>query len=113
VERHPVFERHGDDIYLQHDIAFSVAALGGEARVAGLNGEVKIDVADGTQTGAVIKIPGQGMPRLGKRGRGDEYVVVRVVTPTNLSREEKELLRQFQELRRKSDGGKHGKDRKA
>jgi molecular chaperone DnaJ len=53
------------------------------------------------------------MPRLGKRGRGDEYVVVRVVTPTNLSREEKELLRQFQELRRKSDGGKHGKDRKA
>jgi molecular chaperone DnaJ len=113
VERHPVFERHGDDIYLQHDIAFSVAALGGEARVPGLNGEVKIDVADGTQTGAVTKIPGQGMPRLGKRGRGDEYVVVRVVTPTNLSREEKELLRQFQELRRKSDGGKHGKDRKA
>ena len=113
VERHPVFERHGDDIYLQHDIAFSVATLGGEARVPGLNGEVKIDVADGTQTGAVIKVAGQGMPRLGKRGRGDEYVVVRVVTPTNLSREEKELLRQFQELRRKSDGGKHGKDRKA
>ena len=47
------------------------------------------------------------MPRLGKRGRGDEYVVVRVVTPTKLGREEKELLRQFEELRQK-----HGKDRK-
>jgi molecular chaperone DnaJ len=112
VERHSVFERHGDDIYLQHDITFPVAALGGETTAPGLNGEIKIDVTNGTQTGAVTRIPGQGMPRLGKRGRGDEYVVVRVVTPTNLSREEKELLRQFQELSQKSDGGKHGKDRK-
>jgi molecular chaperone DnaJ len=113
VDRHPVFERHGDDIYLQHDVTFPMAALGGEAKVPGLNGEIKIDVADGTQTGTVIKVAGRGLPRLGKRGRGDQYVVVKVVTPTNLSREEKELLRQFLELGQKSDGGKHGKDRKS
>ncbi len=108
VERHPVFERHGDDIYLQQDVSFPVAALGGEAVVPGLVGELKVDIPEGAQTGAVIRVPGQGMPRPGRRGRGDQYVVVRVVTPTRLSREEKELLRQFQKLRQKSDGGQPG-----
>ena len=112
VERHPLFERHGDDIYIQHDISFVTAALGGEVQVPSLNGNPKIDIAEGTQSGAVTRVPGQGMPRLGKRGRGDQYVVLRVVTPTNLGREEKELLRQFLNLRQKSDGSRHGKDRK-
>jgi len=107
VERHPLFERHGDDIYLQHDISLVAAALGGEVQVPSLTGNLKIDIAEGTQSGAVTRVPGQGMPRLGKRGRGDQYVVLRVVTPTKLGREEKELLRQFENLRQK-----HGKDRK-
>jgi molecular chaperone DnaJ len=81
--------------------------------VPGLGGDVKVDIDEGAQTGAVTKIPGQGMPRLGKRGRGDQYVVLRVITPTNLSREEKNLLRQFRNLRQESDGRRHGKDRKA
>jgi molecular chaperone DnaJ len=112
VERHPLFERQGDDIYIQHDISLVTAALGGQAHVPGLGGDVKVDIAEGTQTGAVTRVPGQGMPRLGKRGRGDQYVVLRVVTPTNLDREEKELLRQFQKLRQESDGRRRGKDRK-
>jgi molecular chaperone DnaJ len=89
-------------------VSFAVAALGGEAVVPGLGGELKVDIPEGAQTGAVIRVPGQGRPRPGKRGRGDQYVVVRVVTPTRLSREEKDLLRQFQKLRRKSDGGQPG-----
>ena len=112
VERHPLLERHGDDIYVQHDVSFVTAALGGQAHVPGLGGDVKVDIAEGTQTGAVIRVSGQGMPRLGKRGRGDQYVVLRVVTPTNLGREEKELLRQFQGLRQESDGRRRGKDRR-
>ena len=112
VERHPLFERHGDDIYLQHDITFAVAALGGEVQVPSLSGEVKVDITEGAQTGAVMRVPGQGMPRLGKRGQGDQYVVLRVVTPTKLSREEKELLRRFQSLRQESDGSKYGKGRR-
>lgn len=107
VQRHPLFERNGDDIYVQHDISFATAALGGQVLVPGINSDVKIDVAEGTQTGTVIRASGQGMPRLGKRGRGDQYVVLRVVTPTHLSREEKDLLKQFEKLRQKS-----GKDRK-
>lgn len=112
IEKHPVFERHGEDIYLQHELDFAVAALGGDTTVPGLNGEIKIEVPDGTQTGNLIRVPGQGLPRLGKSGRGDEYVVARVVTPTNLSREEKELLRRFQELRRKSDDSRHTRAKK-
>jgi molecular chaperone DnaJ len=107
VERHPLFERHGDDIYLQHDISLVAAALGGEVQVPSLNGNLKIDIVEGTQSGAVTRVAGQGMPRLGKRGRGDQYVVLRVVTPTKLGREEKELLRRFENLRQKQ-----GKDRK-
>lgn len=106
VERHPIFERNGDDVYVQHDISFTTAALGGQVQVPGLKGSLKVDIAEGAQTGTVIRIPGQGMPRLGKRGRGDQYVVVRVVTPTNLSQEEKELLRRFENLRQKSGGEK-------
>jgi molecular chaperone DnaJ len=112
VERHPLFERHGDDVYIQHDISFATAALGGEVHVPGLSGDLKVDIAEGAQTGTVIRVSGQGMPRLGKRGRGDQYVVLRVVTPTDLTREEKELLRHFESLRQKSGSGKHGRDRK-
>jgi len=104
VDKHPIFERHGDDIYLQKEITFTTAAFGGEVEVPGLNGDVTLDVPEGTQTSTVFRITGQGMPRLDGHGKGDEYVVVKVATPTNLSRKEKELLREFERLRRKSRG---------
>ncbi len=112
LEPHSVFERHGDDIYLQQDVSFPVAALGGEVAVPGLSGDLKVDIPEGAQTGAIVRMPGQGMPRPGKRGRGDQYVVVRVVTPTHLSREEKDLLRQLQKLRQKPEAGQPGGGRK-
>jgi len=112
VDKHPVFERHGDDIYLQQEIAFTTAALGGKAKVVGLNGNLSLDIPEGTQTGTILRIDGEGMPRLGDYGRGDEYVVVKVVTPTNLSRKEKELLREFERLRQQSGGDSREQDRK-
>jgi molecular chaperone DnaJ len=102
VGRHPVFERHGDDIYLQQEIAFTTAALGGEVPVPGLNGDLKLDIPEGTQTGTALRIAGEGIPILDGYGRGDEYVIVKVVTPTNLNRRQKELLKEFDKLRRKS-----------
>ncbi|MFQ6122696.1 MAG: DnaJ C-terminal domain-containing protein, partial [Dehalococcoidales bacterium] len=106
VEKHPVFERHGDDIYLQREINFTTAALGGEIIVPALKGELKVDIPEGTQTGTVFRIENQGIPHIDSYGKGDEYVVVKVLTPTNLSGKEKELLREFERLRRKSDGQK-------
>jgi len=104
MEKHPVFERHSDDIYLQHEIPFTTAALGGEISVPSLKSELKLEIPEGTQTGAVFRIEDEGIPHLDRRGKGDEYVVVKVVTPTNLSRKEKEVIREFEKIRRKSEG---------
>jgi molecular chaperone DnaJ len=111
IERHRVFERHGDDVYLQKEISFTTASLGGQVDVPGLDGSLKLDVPEGTQTGAVLRIVGKGIPSLHSRGRGDEYVVVKVVVPTNLSRREKELLRELETLRQRSGDDGNGKDR--
>jgi len=104
VEKHPVFERHSDDIYLQQEISFTTATLGGKISVPSLKSELKLEVPEGTQTGAVFRIEDEGIPHLDRRGKGDEYVVVKVVTPTNLSNKEKELIREFEKLRQKSGG---------
>jgi len=102
VEKHPVFERHGDDIYVVKEIDMSLAALGGQIDgIPGLEGSLMLEVPEGTQNGAVFRIANAGIPHLGGHGRGDEYVVAKVVTPTDLTEEQKELLRRFQELRRK------------
>ena len=102
VEKHPVFERHGADIYVQKEIAFTTAALGGEVEVPGLDGKLKLVVPEGTQTGTVFRIDNEGIPYVNGYGKGDEYVVVKVVTPKNLGRREKELLEEFQKLRQES-----------
>jgi len=104
LEKHPLFEKHGDDIYLQREIAFTTAALGGEIIVPALDGELKLDIPEGTQTGTVFRVENEGIPHIDSHGRGDEYVVVKVVTPTHLSRKEKELLREFERLRQRPEG---------
>lgn len=111
VEKHPLFERHGSDVYLQKEISFTTASLGGQIDVPGLDGALRLDVPEGTQTGAIFRITGGGIPNLGGHGKGDEYVIVKVVTPTNLSRREKELLRELETLQQRSGGDKHGEDR--
>ena len=98
VKRHAMFERHGDDLYLQAQVGFARAALGGKVSVPGLEGDLELEILEGTQNGSVLRIGEKGMPRLSGRGRGDFYVVVNVVTPTNLSLKAKELLKQFAEL---------------
>ena len=101
VEKHPIFERHGDDIYVVKEIGFTRAALGGELDdIPGLEGILTLDIPEGTQNGAVFRIIDKGIPHLNGYGRGDEYVIIKVLTPTNLTEEEKDLLRRFEESRR-------------
>jgi molecular chaperone DnaJ len=96
VEKHPLFERHGDDLYLQKEIPFTVAALGGEIEVFNLAGDIsKLDIPEGTQTGSVFRIEGQGIPHLDAMGKGDQYVMIKVTTPANLTERQRELLRAF------------------
>jgi molecular chaperone DnaJ len=102
VVKHPLFERRDDDIYVEKETSFTQAALGGRLEdVPGLEGNIRLDIPEGTQSGAVFRIPNKGIPHLSNNGRGAEHVIVKVVTPTNLTKQEKELLRQFQRLREK------------
>lgn len=99
---HSVFERHGDDLYAVSRISFTDAALGGKVRVAALNGDhLQVTIPAGIQSGTALRLHGKGMPRLGGKSKGDLFVVVEAVTPTNLSPEQRRLLEQLARLDRK------------
>lgn len=98
IAKHAVFERHGDDLVVEKGISFSEAALGAQVLAPSLDGEVKVHVPAGTQTGAVVRVSGHGMPRPRGFGKGDLYVAFKVVTPTRLSDKARELLKELAEL---------------
>ncbi|MDP2726806.1 MAG: J domain-containing protein [Dehalococcoidia bacterium] len=99
VRPHPVFERKGDDLYLEIPLPLTEAVLGGELEVQTLKGKIVLKIPPETQNGKVFRLAGQGMPRLGGGGQGDLLVKVRVVLPTSLSEREKELFQQLKDLR--------------
>ncbi|WLR43997.1 molecular chaperone DnaJ [Bacillus carboniphilus] len=95
VRQHELFERDGDDIYCEMPVTFAQAALGDEIEVPTLHGKVKLKVPAGTQTGTKFRLKGKGVPNVRGYGQGDQHVIVRVVTPTNLTEKQKEILRDF------------------
>jgi molecular chaperone DnaJ len=103
------FLRDGDDLVTVLDVPAPLAALGTTLEVASLDGPVAVDVDAGTQPGEVLRLRGKGMPLLRRPGRaGDLRVVVNVVVPRHLSREQKDLLRRLADSlddRNLRDGG--------
>ncbi|HKP84603.1 MAG TPA: molecular chaperone DnaJ [Blastocatellia bacterium] len=95
VKEHDVFERRDANLYCSIPVSFTQAALGAEITAPTLDGEEKIRIAEGTQTGTVFRLKGKGMPVLGGRGRGDLFASVSIITPTSLSREQRRLLEEF------------------
>jgi len=95
VKEHPFFERRGADLYCTIPLSIAQATLGAELQVPGLNGEEKLRIPEGTQSGAVFRIKGKGLadPRGG--GKGDLYYHVRVLTPTKLTRDQRKLIEQL------------------
>ncbi len=98
VRDHEFFERDGVDIYCKVPITFAQAALGDEIEVPTLDGKVKLKVPAGTQTDTYFRLRGKGVPHLRRAGQGDQHVRVVVVTPTNLTEKQKDLLREFGEI---------------
>lgn len=98
VREHDFFVRDGDHIHFELPINFSQAALGDELEVPTVHGKVKLKVPAGTQTGKMFRLKGKGAPNVRGRGQGDQLIRVRVVTPTNLTEKQKELLREFNDL---------------
>ncbi len=96
VARNTAFERQDMNIFSKASISYAIAALGGDIRIKTVDGDIIYTVAQGTQTGTRIRLKGKGVPSLrNKAVRGDHYVTLVVNTPTALSKEAKELLRQF------------------
>jgi molecular chaperone DnaJ len=98
VKPHEFFTREDDDIVCELPITFVQAALGDEVVVPTLNGRAKLKIPAGTQTGTEFRLRGKGVPRLRGYGQGDQRVRVRVVTPTGLTEEQKNVLREFGRL---------------
>ena len=95
VRPHPIFERNGYDVYCEIPITFAQAALGDEIVVPTLDGKVKFTIHEGTQPGDEFKLRGKGIQRLNYAGKGDEYVKITVEVPRDLSKAQKDKLREF------------------
>ncbi|HCO62487.1 MAG TPA: molecular chaperone DnaJ [Clostridiales bacterium] len=93
----PRFEREGYDLYLEKQVSFTQAALGAELQIDTIDGKVKYTLPAGTQTGTTFRLRGKGVPNVHGRGRGDQYVTVRVTVPTNLTEQQREALRAYAE----------------
>jgi molecular chaperone DnaJ len=95
VKEHPFFERRNSDLYCTIPIAFPQAALGAEISVPTLNGEEKLKIPEGTQTGQIFRLKGKGLPNPHGGGKGDLYVSIRVATPSKLTREQRRMIEQL------------------
>ncbi|HZU26741.1 MAG TPA: molecular chaperone DnaJ [Bryobacteraceae bacterium] len=98
VKDHPVFEREQDDLHCTVPINFAQAALGTEVSLLTFDGLQTVKIPEGTQSGSRVRLRGMGAPRLQGHGRGDLIVHVDVTTPTRLTREQRKLLEQLNEL---------------
>lgn len=98
AEQHDIFERSGNDIFCRVPITFTQAALGGSVEAPTLTGVEKIKIPRGTQTGKIFRLKGKGIANLRGYGRGDEVIETVVTVPTNLTKKQEELLREFDKL---------------
>ncbi len=95
VSAHEFFSRDGDDVICEVPITFPQAALGAEIEVPSIEGLVKLKIPHGTQSGKVFRLKGKGIASLRTGRRGDERVVIKVQTPTKLTKRQKEILEEF------------------
>lgn len=98
IKSHEFYQREGDHIFCEMPLTFTQAALGDEIEVPTVHGKVKLKVPAGTQTGKTFRLKGKGVPNVRGYGHGDQHIKIRIITPTNLSERQKELLREFNEI---------------
>lgn len=97
VRPHELFRREGTSVLCEAPITFAQAVLGAELEIPTIDGKVKYDLPEGTQSGTTFRLKGKGIPAINGRGRGDQYVTVYIETPRNLNKEQKEALKKFAE----------------
>ena len=95
IKPHEIFTREDYDVYISLPVTFVQAALGDTVKVPTLDGVVEYDIPEGTQHGTRFRLREKGVPYIRGRGRGDQYVIVEVEIPKNLSTKQKDILKQF------------------
>ncbi|SDN01382.1 molecular chaperone DnaJ [Sediminibacillus halophilus] len=98
IKPHEFYQREGDHVFCEMPITFAQAALGDEIEVPTVHGKVKLKIPAGTQTGKTFRLKGKGAPNVRGYGHGDQHVNIRVVTPTNLTERQEEILREFNDI---------------
>ncbi|MDW8164121.1 MAG: molecular chaperone DnaJ, partial [Candidatus Omnitrophota bacterium] len=103
IEKHPLFERDGENIYIEVPITITQAVLGDEIEIPTLTGKAKIKIPPGTQSGELLRLRNMGFPKLNGYGKGDMFVKVKVLIPKRLSRQQQSLYQQLKEIENKDD----------
>ena len=104
VRPHEFFQRDGADLYCKVPISMTTAALGGQFEVGTLDGsQTRVKVPEGTQSGRQFRLKGKGMPVMRQAQMGDLYIQIAVETPQNLSKRQRELLAEFEDISAKEN----------
>lgn len=104
VKPHEFYERHGDDIVIEAPLTFTQAALGDTIKVPTPHGDVKLKIPAGTQNGTTFRLRSKGIPNVRTKRQGDEHVIIKVVTPKNLSKQQAKLFEQLGKTDLSDDG---------
>ena len=109
VRAHEFFQRDGADLFCKVPVSMTAAAMGGEIEVPTIDGKkARVMVPEGTQTGKQFRLKAKGMPVLRSAQAGDMYIQVAVETPVNLTRRQRELLREFEKEARNNSPESEG-----
>ena len=103
VQQHEYFTRQGNDIHINVPIDLVTACLGAKITVPTVYGDIEVNVPEGTQPNAILKVKGKGVKELNSSNYGDQYIHLQVKTPTKLSSEQRKLLTKFSEVTPKSE----------
>lgn len=103
VKNSPIFERDGIDLYLTVPITITDAVLGCKKEIPTTDGNVYLEIKAGTQNGSKLKLKGKGVKGVNSLRKGDMYVIIHVVIPTKLSREQKKLMDNLRDTNLEND----------
>ena len=95
INDHPVFDRQGDDIYVETEIPFTTAALGGEVQVRGVERSLNVKVPPGTEDSTILRLKNQGFPKIKSNDRGNLMVKIKIKVPSKVNKRQRELLEQL------------------
>ncbi len=99
ILNHPIFQREGNDLYLNREIKFSEAALGTKIEVPAIGGKrLSLTIPAGTQSGSKMRLKGYGMPSMDGRDRGDAYVKINIAVPKKLKSKQRAVIEELKDL---------------